>query len=107
MTESLVMSFFGRRKPGPPSKVRCAHILVPTKKRGEAVLARLQSGETFSTIAKEVSTCPSRRRGGDLGRFGRGEMVKAFEDAAFTLEVGETSPLVKTQFGYHVIKRLG
>lgn len=101
------MRFFGRRKPGNPTKVRCAHILVKTKNAGEAVLARLQNGESFSTIAKEVSTCPSRKRGGDLGRFKRGEMVKAFEDAAFALEVGATSPLVKTQFGYHVIKRLG
>ena len=67
---------------------------------------RLNQGEKFSKIAGEVSICPSRKRGGDLGTFGRGRMVKEFEQAAFGLQKGQVSPIVKTQFGYHVIKRL-
>jgi parvulin-like peptidyl-prolyl isomerase len=100
------MPFFNRRKREKKEKVRCAHILLRTEKEANAVLEQLKKGEKFSKIAKKVSTCPSRKRGGDLGSFGRGEMVKEFEDVAFTLKKGETSPVVKTQFGYHIIKRL-
>ena len=70
------------------------------------MVARLNQGEKFSKIAGEVSLCPSRKRGGDLGTFVRGRMVKEFEQAAFGLQKGQVSPVVKTQFGYHVIKRL-
>jgi len=69
-------------------------------------LERLKKGEKFSTAAKAVSQCPSGKRGGDLGTFTRGKMVKEFESAAFALQKGETSALVKTKFGYHIIKRL-
>lgn len=100
------MSFFGRLKRERKDRVRCAHILLRTEKEANAVLERLKKGEPFSKIAKNVSTCPSSKRGGDLGSFGRGEMVKEFEDVAFALKKGETSPVVKTQFGYHIIKRL-
>ncbi len=89
-----------------PDKVHCAHILVKTEKEANAVLERLKKGEKFANIAKEVSLCPSGKRGGDLGTFGRGVMVKEFENGAFTLEKGQFSPLVKTKYGYHVIKRL-
>ena len=100
------MSFFKRLKREKKEKVRCAHILLRTEKEANAVLERLKKGETFSKIAKKVSTCPSGKKGGDLGSFGRGQMVKEFEEVAFTLNTGETSPVVKTQFGYHIIKRL-
>jgi parvulin-like peptidyl-prolyl isomerase len=89
-----------------PNKVHCAHILVKTEKAATAVLERLKKGEKFGNIAKEVSRCPSKKRGGDLGTFGRGKMVKEFEKAAFALQKGQISPIVKTKFGYHVIKRL-
>ncbi|MCW4055198.1 MAG: peptidylprolyl isomerase [Candidatus Bathyarchaeota archaeon] len=89
-----------------PEKVHCAHVLVKTEKEGIAVLERLQRGEKFANIAKEVSLCPSGKRGGDLGTFSRGAMVKEFEKAAFALQKGGLSPLVKTKYGYHVIKRL-
>jgi parvulin-like peptidyl-prolyl isomerase len=89
-----------------PNKLHCAHILVKTKKDVEAVLNRLKNGEKFSVIAKDVSLCPSKRRGGDLGNFNRGQMVKEFEKAAFALRKGQISGIVKTQFGYHIIKRL-
>lgn len=97
------MSFFNRRK---KEKVRCAHILMRTEKEANTMLEQLKKGKSFSDIAKKVSTCPSGKKGGDLGSFGRGQMVKEFEDAAFILKKGETSPIVKTQFGYHIIKRL-
>ena len=89
-----------------PEKVHCAHVLVKTEKEANAVLERLQKGEKFVNIAKEVSLCPSGKRGGDLGTFSRGAMVKEFEKAAFALQKGGLSPLVKTKYGYHVIKRL-
>ena len=88
------------------NKVHCAHILVKTEKEVNKVLERLKKGENFSAIAKDVSLCPSKKRGGDLGTFGRGQMVKEFENAAFVLEKGQISGIVKTQFGYHIIKRL-
>ncbi|MGA2783254.1 MAG: peptidylprolyl isomerase [Candidatus Bathyarchaeia archaeon] len=89
-----------------PNEVHCAHILVKTEKEAKTVMERLKGGEKFSNIAKEVSLCPSGKRGGDLGTFGRGKMVKEFEQAAFSLEKGQNSPIVKTQFGYHIVRRL-
>ena len=89
-----------------PDKVHCAHILVKTEKEAKTVLERLKKGEKFANIAKEVSLCPSGKRGGDLGTFSRGRMVKEFEKAAFALQKGQNSPIVKTKFGYHIIKRL-
>ena len=88
------------------NKVHCAHILVKTEKEVNTILDRIKKGDKFSAIAKEVSICPSKKRGGDLGTFGRGQMVKEFENAAFALEKGQISGIVKTQFGYHIIKRL-
>ena len=89
-----------------PNKVHCAHILLKSEKAATAVLDRLARGEKFGAIAKEVSRCPSKKRGGDLGTFGRGKMVKEFEKAAFALQKGQISPIIKTRFGYHLIKRL-
>jgi peptidyl-prolyl cis-trans isomerase C len=89
------------------SKVHCAHILVKTLTEAQTVKARLDKGESFSEIAKQVSLCSSGKKGGDLGTFGRGQMVKPFETAAFQLEKGQISGPVKTEFGYHIIKRLG
>lgn len=88
------------------NKVHCAHILVKTEKEANNILERLKKGEKFSAIAKDVSMCPSKKRGGDLGTFGRGQMVKEFETAAFALDKGQISGIIKTQFGYHIIKKL-
>ncbi|MEM6992716.1 MAG: peptidylprolyl isomerase [Myxococcota bacterium] len=66
---------------------------------------QLQGGADFGELARANSDCPSKARGGDLGAFGRGQMVGAFEDTAFGLEVGQTSDVIETPFGYHVIKR--
>ena len=87
------------------TKVHCAHILVKTLTEAQAIKARIDKGENFSEIAKQVSMCPSGKKGGDLGTFGRGQMVKPFETVAFQLEKCQISDPVKTEFGYHIIKR--
>jgi peptidyl-prolyl cis-trans isomerase C len=88
-------------------KIRASHILVEKQSQALRVLEELKGGGNFKELAKEHSTCPSAKRGGDLGFFGRGQMVKEFEKAAYALDVGEVSGPVRTQFGYHVIKRTG
>jgi peptidyl-prolyl cis-trans isomerase C len=88
-----------------PDKVHCCHILVKTETEAKNVKARLDKGEKFGTIAQQVSLCPSGKKGGNLGSFTRGKMVKEFEKAAFELEKGQVSAPVKTKFGYHIIKR--
>ncbi len=70
-----------------------------------ALKAQLDAGADFAELAKQHSDCPSKSRGGDLGPFGRGQMVGAFETTAFALPVGATSGVVETQFGYHLIRR--
>ena len=87
--------------------IRASHILVKTKKEAENILERLNNGETFEAIARQVSLCPSKENGGDLGFFDKGQMVKAFEDACFSAEVGQVVGPVKTDFGYHIIKITG
>ncbi len=87
-------------------KIRCAHILVKNQATAEEVMSLLKEGKSFSSLAEKYSIDGSSKHGGDLGFFGRGMMVKEFERAAFALNKGEVSPIVKTQFGYHIIKRL-
>lgn len=85
--------------------VSAKHILVSEEEECNKILAAIKSGEkTFEDAAKESSTCPSGQKGGDLGAFGKGQMVKEFEDAAFAAEIGDVVGPVKTQFGYHLIK---
>ncbi len=87
-------------------KIRARHILVKKKSLAEELIDRIISGEKFEALAKQHSECPSRKKGGNLGLFGRGQMVPRFERAAFGLKVGEmTKKPVKTKFGFHVIKR--
>ena len=99
-----------------PEQVRAQHILLKinandtpemrSQKRLElaSLSGKIENGADFSKIAGEKSECPSKEQGGDLGFFERGRMVKPFEEAAFTLKVGEVSDIVETQFGYHIIK---
>ena len=85
--------------------VRAKHILTETEEKCAEILAAIEKNEkSFEDAAKEFSTCPSGAKGGDLGAFGRGQMVKEFEDAAFSAEIGAVVGPVKTQFGYHLIK---
>ena len=86
-------------------QVRASHILVPTLTEAQAIHNKVTAGESFEDLARNNSSCPSGRNGGDLGPFGKGMMVKPFEDAAFGLEVGGLSDPIQTQFGFHVIKR--
>ena len=87
-------------------KVHCAHILVKTEQEARVILDQLNKGASFSNLAMEKSLCPSGKRGGDLGTFGRGRMVREFESAAFNLQKGQISQPIKTEFGWHIIKRL-
>jgi len=87
----------------PEEEIHARHILVSTEAEAKEVKERLMKGEDFATIAKEKSKDPSAE-GGDLGFFGRGQMLKPFEDAAFALKEGEISDPVQTQFGWHIIK---
>ncbi len=87
-------------------QIHVRHILVEHQYELEDVKRKLDQGEAFESLAQKFSTCPSKRQGGDLGTFGRGRMVEAFEEAAFALKVGETSGPVRTRFGYHLIQRL-
>jgi len=99
-----------------PEQVRASHILIKIDPQGDEgkrakaekkikkVQKKLQKGEDFATLAKELSECPSKAKGGDLGYFSRGRMVKSFEDVAFALKPNEVSEIVETKFGYHLIK---
>lgn len=87
-----------------PPQVRARHILVEEEEKARAILNEIKDGRDFAEAAKEYSTCPSKERGGDLGFFSPGQMVKEFDEVAFSLEEGELSHIVKTQFGYHVIQ---
>lgn len=89
------------------AKIKASHILVEKQSQALKIEAELKAGADFRELARKYSTCPSGKRGGDLGQFGRGQMVKEFEQAAYALKVGETSEPIKTQFGYHIIKRTG
>ena len=88
------------------NKIHCAHILVEKLSVAQELRAKIAKGESFANLAKEYSIDVSKKRGGDLGFFGRGIMVPEFEKAAFALQKGQVSEVVKTQFGYHIIKRL-
>lgn len=99
--------------------VRASHILIgvdvkadpeirkKAREKAEKLRKELAGGADFATLARENSTCPSSQQGGDLGFFGRGQMVPPFEQAAFSLKQGEVSDVVETQFGYHIIKQMG
>ena len=87
-----------------PEQLRASHILVADDAEMEKVLTDLKAGEKFEDVAKKYSTCPSKENGGDLGFFGKGQMVPEFEEVAFKTEIGQVSDPVKTQFGVHVIR---
>ena len=89
------------------NKIKCSHILVQKQSEAITILDRIKNGEKFGKLAKELSIdSGSAKRDGSLGYFGRGKMVKEFENAAFSLDIGKISEPIKTQNGYHIIKRL-
>lgn len=83
---------------------RARHILVPTKDQCESIKLEIENGGDFAVLARQYSTCPSGARGGDLGEFSPGQMVKEFSDVCFNDEVGVVHGPVQTQFGYHLIE---
>lgn len=85
-------------------RVSAKHILVDTKEEARKIIDEINNGLSFEEAAQKYSKCPSKGAGGDLGTFGKGRMVKEFEDAAFEMEEGAISEPIKTQFGYHIIK---
>lgn len=87
-------------------KITAAHILVDHEYEVKDLQKKLEEGADFSKLAQDYSQCPSGKDGGNLGEFGKGMMVPSFEKAAFQLMPGEVSGIVRTQFGFHLIKRL-
>ncbi len=83
--------------------VKASHLLVKSEEEAVKLKEEILAGKSFADAAAEVSLCPSGANGGDLGYFSKGQMVKEFEDAAFSMEVGEVSEPIKTGFGYHLI----
>ena len=88
-------------------QIKASHILVKTEKEAKDILAKLKSGGNFEELAKKSSVDSSSAKGGDLGWFGKGSMVPAFEKAALALKEGQTSDVVKSDFGFHIIKLTG
>lgn len=106
VNEAAAKTFYdaqiGNVKPEP--EIRARHILVKTEEEAREIIELINRGNDFAETAKEKSTGPSASRGGDLGYFTKGQMVKPFDEAAFALKVGDVSEPVKSQFGWHVIK---
>jgi len=86
------------------SRATARHILVDTEEQCNDLKAQIANGADFADVAKEHSSCPSGRRGGDLGEFGPGQMVPEFDTVVFSAEVGSVEGPVKTQFGYHLLE---
>ena len=118
VTEAETKAFYDNNpeKFKQPELVKASHILIKvdpkdgeagkkaSRKEIEKIHKRLEKGEDFAELAKQFSQGPSNVKGGDLGYFSRGQMVKPFEDTAFALKPGEISDIIETQFGYHIIK---
>lgn len=110
VTDAEVEQYFRqhRREYDQPEQVRASHILLESDAEARFVLARLRRGDKFEDLARQYSKDPgSKEQSGDLGFVGRGQLVGEFEKAAFTLRPGQVSGIVKTQFGYHLIKVTG
>ncbi len=104
-------NFPGRSsKKGDPirnGKIKASHILVDKFSKAQEIYEDLGAGESFQKLAQQYSTCPSKKKGGNLGEFSKGDMVPEFWNTCTKLKLGNISQPVKTQFGYHVIKRTG
>jgi peptidyl-prolyl cis-trans isomerase C len=88
------------------AKACARHILVKTKEESETIKKKLDGGADFATLAKKHSTCNSAKKGGDLGEFGPGKMLKAFDNVVFKKPVLKVHGPVKTKFGYHLIETI-
>lgn len=109
VTDEEVQQYFDANKEtlGTPEQIQASHILVATKEEADAILAELKQGGDFAAIAKEKSIdTGSKDKGGDLGFFGKGDMVAEFETAAFALKINEISGVVQSEHGFHIIKKI-
>ncbi len=100
----------GLKSKGAPikgGKIKASHILVNKMSKAQEICEDLKAGENFEKLARQFSECPSKNKGGNLGEFPKGKMVASFWNACTKLQIGEISQPVKTQYGYHVIKRMG
>jgi len=88
-------------------KIKASHILVDKFNKAQEIYEDLIAGEDFSKLVQQYSNCPSKKRGGNLGEFSKGDMVPEFWNASTQLKIGEISQPVKTKYGYHLIKRTG
>ena len=119
VTDAEISSFYESHKQNfvDKEKVKASHILIKAssnasaqekaeaKEKIESILKEIsQDGSNFADLAKKYSQCPSASQGGDLGFFNRGDMVKPFEDSAFSMQIGQVSGIVETNFGYHIIR---
>ncbi|MBY0123059.1 peptidylprolyl isomerase [Bacillus sp. S/N-304-OC-R1] len=107
ITDDEIKTYFEENKDNyaQPEQVEASHILVKDEATANEVIKKLNAGADFSELAKEYSTDESSSAsGGELGYFGRGEMVKEFEDAAFSLDIGKISEPIQSEYGYHIIK---
>ena len=86
------------------AKATARHILVDTEKKCQSLKDEISGGADFGDLAREYSSCPSGQRGGDLGEFGPGMMVREFDEVVFSADVGIVQGPVKTQFGYHLLE---
>ena len=107
VTDSDIKAYFDKNRAlfDKPAQVRARHILLADQAKAKEVLAKLKAGGSWDALAKQYSTDPaSKDKGGELGFFGRGQMVGPFQDAAFAAKVGQTVGPVKSPFGYHIIQ---
>ncbi|MFE0187822.1 peptidylprolyl isomerase [Streptomyces sp. NPDC058989] len=86
------------------ARATARHILVASEDKASELKAQIEAGADFADLAKQHSTCPSGRQGGDLGSFGPGQMVKEFDTVVFSAPVGTIQGPVKTQFGFHLLE---
>lgn len=86
------------------AKARARHILVDTEEQCQGLKDDIAAGADFGDVAKEHSTCPSGKSGGDLGEFGPGMMVKEFDEVVFSADLNTVQGPVRTQFGYHLLE---
>ena len=106
ISEEEINQFYNENKEHfqTPESARASHILVDDEEQAKEILEEINNDLAFEEAASKYSNCPSKTQGGDLGEFTRGRMVPEFEAAAFSMEEGEISEPVQTQFGYHIIK---
>jgi len=106
VTEEEIKSYYegNQERFKTPEVLRASHILVKTKKEAEDVRAELVKGANFEELARKRSIDPTAKTGGDIGYFTEGQLVPEIEEISFTMQVGDVSEVVQTDFGYHVIK---